>query len=359
MKSNQSKFKLNDKDKNFFQKHKVWSAVIIVFAVIIIAALALYIYFEAKTSLLQRNNAKFVTSSASSEDDLSSDMAGLQPGKVKEAEGAIFKDSNVYNIMLIGSDERSKEFSTNARGDTCMIMSINKSAGTVKLVSFERGTGMKILDGQYKGQYDWLTHTFEYGGADLMMKEVRESYKIDVTHYVRTNIYTFMELIDSVGGVDVNLTEAEANYINDIASKNGVEANGEKAQTVKVGQNHLNGATAMHYARCRHIDSDWQRVERQRNVIKSSISNMKKLNVIQLNSLFDKVLPLIQTNLSNSDLLNLLTLFPNYKGIEDTTLTIPVKGTYGSMKGMGGRSMFAADFQKNSDTLQEFLYGKK
>lgn len=357
------KKKRRGKIKKFVHEHKVWSVVIILVAIILVIVLTAFIYFTAKASLLQRNNSNQISGDSGLGDDLSADTDGLPAGKIKEADGAIFKDDNVFNVMLIGTDERSKEFSTNARGDSCMIMSINKSTGKIKLVSFERATGVKILDGEYKGQYDWLTHSFRYGGPDLMMKEIRESYKIDVTHYVRTNIYTFMQLVDSVGGVDINLTKEEADYIN---NPKGTFAEGHiaemhvqnKVQKVKVGTNHLNGATAMVYARCRAIDSDWHRVERQRNVIKSSVSNIKKLNPIELDSMLNNVLPLVQTNLSNQELANLMTISFNFHGIDDTTMTFPVKDTYGSMTGMGGRSMFATDFQKNSDILQQFLYGK-
>lgn len=60
--------------------------------------------------------------------------------------------------------------------------------------------GVPILEGKYKGQYDWLTHTFRYGGADLMMREVRECFKVDVERYIRVNFTTFKKGIDSVGG---------------------------------------------------------------------------------------------------------------------------------------------------------------
>lgn len=125
----------------------------------------------------------------------------------------------------------------------------------MKLASLERGMGVPILEGQYEGEYDWLTHTFRYGGANLMMREVRECFKVDVARYIRVNFATFVQGIESVGGVDISLTEAEAAYINKF-NKGGI--------TCVAGQNHLDGRAALEYARCRKIDSDWQRVKRQR-----------------------------------------------------------------------------------------------
>ena len=194
-----------------------------------------------------------------------------------------------------------------------------------------------------------------------MMREIRECFKIDVQHYVRANIYTFMQLVDSVGGVDIDLTRAEADYINHPEGTYGEyhiqEMNvADQIQTVTVGVNHLNGATAMLYARCRYIDNDWHRVERQRNVIQAVVNQTKNLNLLELNSLLDEVLPLVQTNLTEKEITSLVLLAPNYQGITLEQMTIPADGTYGSMKGMGGRSMFSTDFNQNAQILKQFIY---
>lgn len=343
-----------------------------VLVLIVLLAAAGIAYYNSKIALLQYSDGKVASEGSIDENDeallaesaaMEQQMADLEEKDVVEAEGEIFGDEDVFNILLIGTDDRTKEFSDNARGDTCMLLSINKETMEVKLVSFERGMGMPILSGSYQGQYDWLTHTFRYGGADLMMQEIRECFKIDVAHYVRVNIYTFMQLVDSGGGVDIDLTQAEADYINHPEGTYGEyhikEMNvADQIQTVTVGMNHLNGATAMLYARCRYIDNDWHRVERQRNVIQAAVNQTKNLNVLELNSLLDKVLPLVQTNLTQTEITSLLLLAPNYQGITLDQMTIPAAGTYGSMTGMGGRSMFAVDFNQNAQILRDFIYSE-
>lgn len=352
--------------------------IILVIAIVLLAVIALLaivgvVYYKSKIGLLQYNDGTVSSEGTIDENDeellaesaaMEQAMKDLEEKQAVEAEGEIFGDEDVFNILLIGTDDRTKEFSDNARGDTCMLLSINKETMAVKLVSFERGMGVPILAGSYQGQYDWLTHTFRYGGADLMMQEIRECFKIDVTHYVRVNIYTFMQLVDSVGGVDIDLTQAEADYIN---HPEGTYAAGhiremnvaDQVQTVTAGINHLNGATAMLYARCRYIDNDWHRVERQRNVIQAAIYQTQNLGLLELNSLLDEVLPLIQTNLTEKEITSLVLLAPNYQGITLDQMTIPAQGTYGSMTGMGGRSMFAVDFNQNAQILKEFIYGEQ
>ena len=259
----------------------------------------------------------------------------------------IRSDENVINILLIGTDERTEGFSSFARGDSCMILSLNKSTGRAKLVSLERGIGVPILEGQYKGYYDWLTHSFCYGGADLMMKEVRECFRIDVSHYIRVNFATFKAGINAIGGVDITLTQAEANYINNKV--------GEAKFTE--GMNHLTGGPALHYARCRKIDSDWMRIKRQRTVIQAAINKTKGLSVSELDNLLNEVLPLVRTNLSKNEIVELMALAPKFQGVTLEQMTIPASGTYGGMRGMGGRSLYAVDFYANAKILQEFLYG--
>lgn len=340
----------------------------ILVVVVVLAGCAAYGYYSSKIGLMQYSDGTLAAEGSIDEEEAREDdeamrqaTADLEEREAVAAEGDVFADSDVFNILLIGTDERTTYFNDNARGDSCMLLSINKKTMKVSLVSFERGTGVPILAGQYQGQWDWLTHTFRYGGADLMMQEIRECYKVDVTHYARANIYTFMQLIDSVGGVDIELSQAEADYINDPSGTYGaghIREMGvqDQIQTVTPGLNHLNGATAMLYSRCRAIDNDWHRIERQRNVVESIMQASKGLGVLELNALLDNVLPNLQTNLTESDITGLLLLAPNAGKITVEQMTIPAAGTYGSMTGMGGRSLFAVDFAQNAEILRKQLY---
>ena len=354
------------KEKEKSKKKTILKIAISVIVVLFALALVGYSFILSKLNMLDRtpedsfdsiNSSETAEAEIVQEDDYDNQemldvTEDLDERDAILATGEIFSDSDVFNILLIGTDERTEEFSTNARGDACMLLSINKSTGIIHLISFERGMGVPILEGQYEGQYDWLTHTFRYGGAELMMKEIRECFKVDVTHYIRVNFNTFIEGIDAIGGVDISLTQAEVDYI---LYRAEVEGNG--IQQVTVGLNHMNGATALSYARCRKIDSDWNRISRQRTVIQAAVDQVKDLNVLELNSMLDTVLPLIQTNLTNEEILSLAMIVPLFWGNDFEQATIPVEGTYGSMKGMGGRSLFSVDFDTNAKALQEMLYG--
>lgn len=361
--------------KDLWQKFlglKLWIRIV---AIVLVAVLALglvaYGYFHSKYRLMNISDGKFAGTEVSAEGDSQDELENeeLQSREIEEkqaieATGEIEEDKAVFNILLIGTDDRTTKFNDNARGDTCILLSINRETNQVHLVSFERAIGVKIPSGEYEGQWDWLTHMFWYGGPYLMTRQIRENFKVDVTKYIRVNIRTFMELVDSVGGVDIDMTEAECNNINHpegtftAGNIKGMHVENEVQQDLVPGINHLNGATAMCYARLRAIDDDWHRVERQRKVILAAVENLKKLSVTELDKLLNNVLPLVQTNLTEGDIASLIPEAATFVNMDYDTTTFPLKHTYGLMDGMCGRKVLALDFETNAEELQNFLYGE-
>lgn len=260
----------------------------------------------------------------------------------------------IINIMLLGTDERTKEgFSTDARSDSMILASINVTDKKIKLVSLERAMGVPVLEGEYKGQYDWLTHMFRFGGASLLLKTIRTCLSVDVDKYIRVNFNTLKAAVDAIGGVDVELTEAEVNYMN-IGYMSHLIA--EDLPDLVLGVNHLDGYLALGYARLREIDSDWTRVQRQRKLIIAGMAKIKAGGLSGLDTLANEVLPLVKTNLTKLEIAELLLLAPGLLGAEVEQMTIPVKDTYGLMKGMDDRTLYAVDFETNAKILHDYLY---
>lgn len=261
------------------------------------------------------------------------------------------------NVLLLGTDERAEgggmgDFSTTllsgARSDACMLVSVDMKNHTAALVSLERAIEVEI-DGVGK---DWLTHVFAYEGADGVLKTVREQFGVDVHRYVRVNVGSAAALIDAIGGVDITLTETEA------AALNGeIYSNSFTNHRVTAGLNHLDGFDAIAYARQRFIDSDFHRVQRQRNVIQAAIEQTKTLNLSQLNGLLNSALPLVDTNFSKSEIKTLLPKAPGFLGIKLKQMTLPLSGMYGRGYTPDGRTTMALDEQEAERILNEFFYG--
>ena len=260
----------------------------------------------------------------------------------------IYNDQDVINILLIGTDERTMEFHYSARSDSMILVSIDTEDKTVKLVSFERAIGVPILEGEYAGQYDLLTHIFRWGGSELLVKTIEHCFKIDIDHYVRLNFSSVRGIVDAIGGIDLELTAMEAVGINgDIY---------EDYSIMKEGMNHLDGAEALSFARLRRIDSDWKRVERQRKVILAVVEKLKGSSLLTLNELANTVLPMIQTDMSKMDIAELVLYAPNFLSSTFDQMTIPKEGTYGGMQIRNPGGAFAVDYEINNDLLYRFLY---
>lgn len=335
-------------------KRIIWVVVIVLLALLVAAIVAI----KGKLNLIQYDDGETpndVTIQAAEEDDVALDLSGLDEVEAPQLPTQeIYSDQDVQNILLLGTDERGDEFSENARSDSMLILSLNREKNMAKLISLERGMGVPILEGPYQGQYDWLTHCFRYGGAGLVMREVQTCFRVDVTHFIRVNFYAVVRIVDLLGGIDLNLTQAEADYINQ--EHHDYNPNGQ-VQTVSPGANHVNGATALAYARCRKIDSNWQRVQRQQNVIQACANRLKGADLGTLNELLNQVLPMVQTNFTQWEVARLMLSAPGFLGVQFERMAVPAAGTYGSMTGMGGRSMYAPDFAENARLIREFLYG--
>ena len=320
-------------------------------------------YYNSKLDLIQYDDGskEIDTSTSYAIDNDELDIADLPDapedvdasGGIEILEGDIYHDDNVVNILLLGTDERTDEFNENARADAIMVMSLNTKEHTIKLISIERGIGVPVPG----RNDDWITHTFRYGGAALTMQTVRDCFKLDVERYVRVNFNVVSKAIDKIGGVDIELTQAEAEHLNS-AKKNYYES-GSDIQTVHAGTNHLNGDTAMAYARIRKIDSDWKRIERQRTVIQAAINQVKNSDIFTLNALADAILPMVQTNLTKAEITRLMLEVPAFlsEGSKMKQMTIPTYETCWNSVGVDGRKMIGVDFEANAQILREFFYG--
>lgn len=345
------------------KKRTFWKAILIILLVLFLLLAAVGAFLWSKLDLIQFadeiDNSAYYTESSSDNEMINEDeeelvdISGLEMVETAPPipDSEVFDDTNVLNILLIGTDERTKEFNTNARSDSMILVSINREKNTVKLVSLERGIAAPVLEGKYEGQYDWLTHIFRYGGSELLTKTVEYMFKVDVDHYVRVNFNSVTQVVDTIGGITVELTENEAWALNNSLKDN--------QNRLVEGTNRLNGAAALGFARLRSIDSDWKRVERQRKVILAVVDELKGSSLLKLNELANEVLPLIQTNMTKTEIAELILYAPNFLQASFDQMTIPKQGTYGGMTIMGGKGSFAVDFEINNPLLHEFLYGSE
>lgn len=151
---------------------------------------------------------------------------------------------------------------------------------------------------------------------EMLAKCVEQNFGIHVDHSIELGFESFAAVIDAMGGVEVEVTEAEAEYI---TKRVGY------VDEMQPGLQTLNGTEALAYARIRKIDSDRQRAARQRNIITSLIEKSRNMGLLELHNLATQILPLIITDMSNEEITNYLwELIPMVRDIKIASLTCPV-----------------------------------
>lgn len=221
--------------------------------------------------------------------------------EIEHVEGVeLISDKNVRNILLIGCD---KENGGSSRSDSIMIASVNKNTGKITVCSILRDTHLYVpgnRESKVNAAYAW-------GGANLLIQTIEYNFGIKIDDYATVNFEMFTALVDGLGGVDVEVTEDEADYINN-RHRYGNE---KKPDEFESGESvHLNGYQALWYSRIRKLDSDFMRTQRQRKVISAIASEVKSqinpIGIFGLVSTAKEVAPYIETTLSTSDFWSLV-----------------------------------------------------
>ena len=274
---------------------------------------------------------------------VSEDYSSMQFGT-----GSVLSDPNIQNILLIGSDTRGGEGYGNS--DTMLLLSINSKTKQVKMVSFLRDLYVKI-----NGMRDnRINASYAYGGPKLLIDTIESNFKIKIDNYASINFQSFEKAIDIVGGVRMNLTKAEARELNshpDIYFING------RIQRVSTGMNTLNGAGALGYARIRHIDSDFGRTERQRKIVEAALSSLKHSNPVTLFNFANSIFPLVKTDLTNSQILSLISETSSVLSGQMQQTAIPVEGDYKPDE-IRGMDVLVPDIEKNKEVIWKLLYNR-
>lgn len=266
-----------------------------------------------------------------------------------------YDGEDILNFLLIGEEAIGDAEGTNGRSDTMIVLTVNLKNNTVKLTSFMRDIYLNIPGyGQNR-----LNAAFMFGGSELVEKTLNVNYGVYVDGYIKVNFDGFKKIINKVGGVEITLTEAEAEYLN---STNYIKE--KKYRNVVPGTQTLNGSQALGYSRVRYVkgiseENDFGRTARQRMVLTAAYEKIKDLNAFDMLTLVYEVLPYITTNLSKDKLIEYakMAISLDFETIE--SYRIPADGTFqfASVRiGNVPASIIMADENLNRQALYDFLY---
>lgn len=255
-----------------------------------------------------------------------------------------------WNVLLLGCDSYTKN--SYQRTDSMIIVSINQATGKVKLTSLMRDTWIPVPGS--KGHRK-LTELCAVGGPELTIRAINESFGMDISDYALISMEGIAEIIDLLGGVEVDVTEEERKALNkglfDLSPLSGME------QLQQSGENvHLNGNQATAFARIRKIDSDYVRTERQRTVLLAMADKIKNgASAGTLLTIVTTLMGYVDTNLSLPEIMTIATVGMKLDLNSVEEFRVPADGTFESGT-YDGIWCIKPNFEKNASLLHSFIY---
>lgn len=306
------------------KKTKPWVIVVAVILAVVILIGALGTWFViSKMNKIQRaekGDNQLSSDDLSGilvEDDTPATEATTVPTETtepKETEPNYGKTGKVINVLLIGQDAREGEDSKNA--DTMLLVTINKETKKINMTSFQRDTLVVIPtvydtngtphDGRtkmtlaYALGYKWGG---DLGAMEIIDKVIERNFGAIVDKNVEVDMDAFDACINALHGVDIELNADEVKYLNDYFKD-------YPDRVYKEGVNKLDGWAAEMYARTRHstnADNDFNRTNRQRAVVAAVLEKVKTMSLLEINALVDQLLPMVLTDMSNTDITTYIT----------------------------------------------------
>ena len=270
--------------------------------------------------------------------------------QMKEDGELLEDDDEIINILLIGQDARAGE--SRQRSDSMILCTINLHTNTLTMTSFMRDMYVEIPG------YDpnRINAAYQLGGMGLLDLTLLKNFGVVVDYNIEIDFEGFMKAVDIVGGVDVELTQAEANYLN---SRGNWDVDNSTAGqwSLQAGVNHLTGEQALAYCRVRAVgNADFGRTDRQRLVLNKILDKCKSLSMRQLDSLLKEVLPLVSTDMNSKQIDKyVMELLPLLSKLDSEQLRVPADGAYYDDV-VSGMQVLVPDLAKNKAALSDMIF---
>ncbi|MEG1716784.1 MAG: LCP family protein [Lachnospiraceae bacterium] len=276
----------------------------------------------------------------------------LDTKKLNITEEVEEKLTGYTNVALFGVDSREGELGKDTRSDTIMIASLNNETKEVKLASVFRDTLMEQSD----GTYNKANAAYSFGGPEEAVAMLNKNLDLDITKYVTVNFNAMVSVIDAIGGIDIDVSSEEVDYITgyscEIIESTGIDSEG----VFEPGLQTLNGTQATAYARIRYTaGDDFKRAERQRSVLEKIIAKAQNAKLSVINKIVDDVFPQVSTNFTLPELLGYAKYASKYKLAPSTGF--PIDKTTDTLSGIGS-IVIPQTLESNAIELHKYLFGE-
>lgn len=259
------------------------------------------------------------------------------------------------NIALFGVDSREGNSDDNSHlesshSDTIMVASINNETKEVKIVSVYRDSYLDNGEGEYRK----ATEAYYFGGPQRAISMLNANLDLDITDYVTVDFTAVAEVVDLLGGIEIELDSEEVEQLNHVCKETSRVTGKDYDEIPYPGTYLLNGVQATAYARIRYTTgNDYRRTERQRLVIEKIVEKVKQSNIITINSIVDEILPMVSTSMSSKAILDMAADVFSYELGENTGFPFD-KDTMDM--GSKGDCVIPVTLESNVRQLHTFLF---
>lgn len=255
------------------------------------------------------------------------------------------------NVALFGVDSREGDLEKNTRTDCIIVASLNKETKEIKMASVYRDTLLDLSEGTLQK----CNAAYSFGGPKQAINMLNMNLDLDIQNYVTVDFGVVAEVVDLLGGLDIEIKEEEVEPLNKFVYETGQVAGKEAHFVGGSGVQHLDGVQATTYARIRSTaGGDFTRTERQRLVIEKIVEKLMKSDLSTINKIIDKVFPTISTNFTMTEILSYAKYFNQYKLGENTGF--PIDKATDTVSGLGS-IVIPVSLEDNVKKLHEFLFG--
>lgn len=357
-----SKSQVNEAAASGKKKGKAGKIAVTIVAVILGLALGVGLFAKWYAVRLL-SNITYVTNSEATFVDEDGNTVNVEDVRQTTIYEPIDTSDNIHNFLLIGIDSRSRNYNETGTGglsDVTMVMSVNSTQGTIKLISIARDCYVHVPG--YSNPMK-INAAMSLGGPDILCATVEDALRINIDGWAYVNFYHMAEIIDAVGGVYCDVSSSELNSegglnwnLAEVNNLTGLPASTDAV--TNTGYIWLNGRQAVAYARIRKIDSDYKRSERQVEVLRSLMNQFIALSPTGKLSAMDDILSAITTNIPMDDIQNYaLNFLPSVNNIEIQYMQLPIEGCFYS--GMfGDEWSIRPNWNGMIPYVQEFFYGE-
>ena len=253
---------------------------------------------------------------------------------------------DIAHYLLVGVDGWGLNEEGAARSDAIILASLDYGHDRILFTSFARDS---IVKPSYrKGTVKLNTLVRSSEGEQVLVRYFEEAFDLEIEGYFVINFSGAVDLINALGGVELNLSEDEVHYID-------YHAGDYRGYPLSPGPCHVNGAQALYYMRCRNLDNDFGRQGRQGNVLRAVMKKVSSITPLKAMGLLDDVLGMYRTSLHGGRQMELALHALKLRNAEVLTKSLPVEGTFRYGKDSHGTSGLIFDLEKNREFLHQWL----